>query len=111
MKKFDINEWHKKNVTIIEMPGLPVVTQHIHRALKCVDGFAMSVQASDGHFCDPRLNKAWPYGEFEIGFPTKREPLLMEFAEERNKPTKTIYPYVPATLINTIVEKHGGIAE
>ena len=46
---------------------------------------------------------------FELGFPTKSDDLILEYAEDRNKPTKTIYPFVPIEVVIELINKHGGI--
>lgn len=82
---------------------------HIRPAIICKDGFRMSVQASEYHYSTPRLFNCETYSEFEIGFPSEFEQSIMEYAEEYNNPTKTVYGYVPARLVHDIIEKHGGI--
>jgi hypothetical protein len=101
---FDINEWHRKLVSIIN--GEAVVG-----FLRCQDGFHMSVQASAQHYCYPRQTAAHPYTTFEVGFPSAVEPTLMPYIEEESAPLDTIYGYVPAEIINEIVIKHGGVKE
>lgn len=44
----------------------------------------------------------------EVGFPNQREELLMPYAEDPKTPTETVYGYVPVTLVEQIIEKHGG---
>lgn len=44
----------------------------------------------------------------EVGFPNQREELLMPYAEDPETPTETVYGYVPVTLVEQIIEKHGG---
>lgn len=80
-----------------------------NKQVVCADGFRMSVQAHDGAYCVPRRNRAERYIEVEIGFPTERESLLMEFAEDPKSPTETVYPYVPAELVYLVIAKHGGM--
>jgi hypothetical protein len=76
----------------------------------CNDGFRMSVQASDGHYCSPR-NNAGPYLELEVGYPSRNEPLLKDYMETPyDNPTETVYPYVPKDTIEKIINKHGGIS-
>lgn len=77
----------------------------------CADGFNVSVQASEYHYCLPKeylpdgLYTAW-----ELGFPSQHEPLLNEYAEDITvSPTRTVYPYVPTKVVNDMIEKHGGI--
>ena len=52
----------------------------------CADGFSMSVQANSTSYCSPRHDHANPYTSVEVGFPNKEEPLLLEWAEEPDKP-------------------------
>ena len=75
----------------------------------CKDGFNMSVQASKSMYCVPREDRAWPYIEFEVGFPSSEEPLIYEYAEESRDLCKTVYGYVPAEIINKVIKKHRGI--
>lgn len=75
----------------------------------CKDGFEMSVQASKFHHCSPRLNL--PDGGYfacEIGFPSREDDLLLPYADDRKKPTRTIYPMVPIDVIDNVIRKHGG---
>ena len=77
----------------------------------CADGFEMSVQAHQTAYCSPRMDNAEKYTSVEIGFPSARESLLMEFAEEVNDPTGTVYGYVPVQTVTNVIVKHGGIVE
>ena len=76
----------------------------------CKDNFKMSVQASANHYCSPKVNgSAMSYSHVEVGFPTEKEDLLMDYCEDRDEPTETVYAYVPAAVIIDVIEKHGGI--
>jgi hypothetical protein len=77
----------------------------------CADGFSMSVQAHEGSYCTPRVNNADFYTEAEVGFPSEREPMLMEYCESPNKPTDTVYGWVPRQVIINVIAKHGGMVE
>lgn len=83
------------------------------KRIECVDGFNMSVQANTGAYCDPRITirskRACYYHEFEIGFPSAEESLIMEYAESPEDPTGTVYAYVPKDIVNQVIAKHGGI--
>ena len=84
---------------------------HVRPPIICNDGFKFSVQASKGHYCAPRRmieDENETYYEAEIGYPSEVEPLIMEFAEEPVY-TNTVYPYVPTSIIEQVLEKHGGI--
>ena len=83
----------------------------LNTKIVCADGFSMSVQASGTAYCTPRRTGAARYSEVEVGFPSSREDLLLEYAEDRDNPTETIYGYVPANIVSLIIAKHGGIVE
>jgi hypothetical protein len=82
----------------------------VSEPIECADGFKMSVQASQFHYCSPRDNKG-PYTAYEIGFPSEKEEALMPYAEDEDNPTETVYGWVPVAVINAIITKHGGIKE
>lgn len=77
----------------------------------CQDGFTISVQASECHYTSPRRNfkDAIMYDKMELGFPNKEESLILEYAENPEKPTETVYGYVPVEIINEVILKHGGL--
>jgi len=101
MAKFSINLWHKRAAIKAGQATVPRIV--------CKDGFDMSVQASGFHYCTPRQDKAWPYKTFEIGFPSRKEQLIKEYAETPGAWTETVYAQVPASVVNAIVAKHGGL--
>ena len=74
----------------------------------CNDGFKMSVQGSSGHYCSPRLTDD-NYTSMEIGFPSEVESLILEFAENKEDPTQTVYGWVDCDIIQKVIDKHGGI--
>jgi hypothetical protein len=78
--------------------------------LKCKDGFTMSVQASEFHYCWPRKTlQNGHHTAFEVGFPNQAEILLKPYAEDWSKATQTVYGWVPADVLEEVVQKHGGI--
>ena len=80
------------------------------KVVVCKDKFSMSVQASELHYCTPKENgNTMTYTSVEVGFPTEKEELLMDYADDRDEPTGTVYPYVPAQLILDVIDKHGGM--
>ena len=81
----------------------------LNEKVVCADGFTMSVQAHAGAYCIPRMTGAPIYREVEVGFPSEREELLMEWAEEAHKPTDTVYGFVPVRVVTNVIAKHGGI--
>ena len=84
--------------------------QKPRKYVHCADGFNMSVQASKTHYCSPRVDGLSAiYRQVEIGFPSEREALLDEYAEDKERYTETIYSWVPSELVALIIAKHGGM--
>lgn len=78
--------------------------------LLCRDGFSMSVQASEYHYCVPR-NDEGPWDKFECGFPSKPVPELREWKEELRDDApdeECFFAYVPWLAVMLTIEKHGG---
>tara|TARA_R110001583_G_scaffold21444_5_gene81447 strand:+ start:2006 stop:2326 length:321 start_codon:yes stop_codon:yes gene_type:complete len=82
---------------------------NLNEKIVCSDGFTMSVQANQYSYCEPRYTGAEQYETVEIGYPSQREELLMEYAETKADPTDTVYAYVPAALVFAVIVKHGGM--
>ena len=81
----------------------------LNEEIVCKDGFIMSVRANHGAYCSPRIDDAPRYTQVEVGYPSHPEPLLLEWAENKDRPTNTVYGYVPADRISLVCVKHGGI--
>mgnify|MGYP003665892307 CR=1 FL=1 len=81
----------------------------MYKIIECKDGFTMSVQAFDGGYCLPRIDGAERYSAVEIGYPSAKESLIMEYAENPTAPTETVYAYVPSDTVTLVIAKHGGI--
>jgi len=81
----------------------------LNKEIVCKDGFTMSVQANEFAYCSPRATGSIKYTSVEVGYPSQPEPLLVEWVEDPEKPTNTVYGYVPAQRISLVCAKHGGI--
>lgn len=78
----------------------------------CKDGFSMSVQASQYHYCEPREDlDEGDYTEVEVGLISQEEELLEEYAEDHDDPITTLYCFVPLEVIDEVIAKHGGLGE
>jgi hypothetical protein len=81
--------------------------------LQMKDGTTMSIQAGKYHYCSPRHNftSYAEYSAFEIGFPSKKIDVLMEYIDggEDTDPTSTVYGYVPKDVVEKAIEQCGGI--
>jgi hypothetical protein len=75
----------------------------------CADGFSISIQAGDGRYCSPRLDGVRQYSQLELGFPNRPCPFIYKYAETPEDYTETIYPYVPAKVVDAMIKGHGGI--
>ena len=83
----------------------------MNKKVVCKDGFSMSVQANSTSYCSPRTSNADRYTDVEIGFPNRREDLLLEYAEDDTRPTETVYAYVPVPIVTMVIAKHGGMVD
>jgi len=81
----------------------------LNAKIVCADGFIMSVQAHETAYCTPRQTKAQRYSEVEVGFPSEREDMLIEYAEDPRSPTETVYAWVPSNVVSLVIAKHGGM--
>jgi hypothetical protein len=78
--------------------------------LFCADGTRLSVQARSGSYCTPRSDEG-PYSHVEVGFPSKPVPEFMPYAEDPDRPTDTVYGYVPVQVVIDAINSRGGLAE
>jgi hypothetical protein len=93
----------------------PWKNPHRFPRIVCDDGFALSVQAASGLYCEPR-DDVGPYTEVEVGFPTAKDPILTPYAESPDREDErdvrgripTVYPYIPLEKVFALIIKHGG---
>lgn len=84
--------------------------------ITCADGVSLSVQASEFHYCSPRLNEInhWSdYSAVEVGFITDADGLEFtppaswsEYAD--GDFPSDVYGYVPTEMVKAFIEEHGG---
>lgn len=70
-------------------------------------GHRVSVQAGKGLYCTPRVDGAVRYTAVEVGYPNFVEPTWLDYAEEPDKPTDTVYAYVPIEIVEMALVKRG----
>ena len=82
--------------------------------IRCKDGFTISVQASQIHYCSPKSNSAeWTH--FEVGYPSSEEPLLAPYILIESDDgdvvdyTESVYPNTPIDILIDVLERHGGV--
>ena len=103
-----INEFIQKYRTVAKL-GMGMTSSHTPYVI-CKDGFVMSVQAGQSLYSEPR-DVVDSYEEAEVGFPSEEESLLTSYAEDEENLCGTVYGYVPCSIIDEVIEKHGGIDE
>jgi hypothetical protein len=103
----DTNDFLEKHKVIESYSGFTF--RRLAPRMLLADGVTLSAQVSHTHYCSPRVDNAPYYGEVEIGYPSVEIPDLMEFAEDAENPTSTVYGYVPVWVLDRIIENHGGI--
>jgi hypothetical protein len=86
------------------------ITFPLAKRIVCKDGFSLSVQASHGAYCEPRQNMG-PWHSVEVGYPSDVPVGIMSYAEDDNRPTGTVYGYVPIELVETLIAEHGGMVD
>ena len=80
----------------------------MYEAVTCKSGFSVSIEANETSYCNPRTNSAEKYSEVELGFPSAEEDMILKWAEDPENPCDTVYGYVPVTVVNLVIAKHGG---
>ena len=103
---FDFNEHQRKQPFTETKNGCKY---RVMPQLQCVDGFKMSVQASETHHCSPRFNEEYAYFEVEVGYPSEKVDRLMEWADNPDLPTESVYGRVPVEIVNNIINARGGL--
>ena len=103
-----INEFIQKYRKVKKL--VPGMTSSLVPYVICKDGFKMSVQAGQSLYSEPR-DVADHYEEAEVGFPSAEEYLFAKYAEDEENLCDTVYGYVPCSIIDEVIEKHGGIDE
>ena len=103
-----INEFIQKYRKVTKL--VPGMTSSHTPCVVCKDGFKMSVQAGQSLYSEPR-DVVDSYEEAEVGFPSAEESLLTSYAEDNENLCDTVYGYVPCSIIDEVIEKHGGIDE
>ena len=106
--KMKINEFIQKYRKVKKL--VPGMTSSHTPYVICKDGFKMSVQAGQSLYSEPR-DVVDSYEEAEVGFPSTEESLITSYAEDNENLCDTVYGYVPCSIIDQVIEKHGGIDE
>ena len=105
------NEFLASTLEIKEYKKEGLRFQTVRPFVIMADGFTVSIQASETHYCEPRANEMKFYSEVELGYPSATDELIVKYAEDQENPTDTVYGYVPTSIVDKLIEKHGGIVK
>ena len=103
-----IQKYRKVEVLVPDLPSLTKTTSSRTPHVMCNDGFTMSVQAGQSLYSIPN-DVADSYESVEVGFPSEDEPLLLNHDGYEDQTDYGVFPYVPCSVVDEIIEKHGGI--
>ena len=104
---FDFNKYVSEFSNTVERRS--VSGFRLLKEIECKDGFKISVQASKNHYCQPRETLRTGYDLVECGFPNAVPEFILEYADDIENPTDTVYAYVPVELVNKLINHHGGV--
>lgn len=76
--------------------------------VRFADGYTVSVQAGWGLYSLPRCDSAH-YAMVELGYPSAEDDELRGYAENEEDLLATVYAYVPVSVVDKVLQKHGGI--
>ena len=110
-----LKRWYKTTDVAMNMEvngkTIRYTDTHIYRPrVVCKDGFSVSVQADKHRCCEPKGN-AENYSKVELINPSKADQLIAEYAlgKKDQDLTDVIYVYVPVSIVDKLLAKHGGI--
>ena len=75
----------------------------------CQDGFSVSVVWGRG--TNSEVGQNGDIVSYELGFPSSEDNLISEFAEDSTNPTNTVYGWVPAEIVQQLIQSHGGLKD
>lgn len=73
----------------------------IKKPIVCKDGFKMSIQASEYHYCKPQVTGLAFYEQYEVS--CEPQTILKEYD------SGGVYGHVPASVVADVIRDHGGI--
>lgn len=107
MEKTIVQQFLEDTYDMKSFRGMETVS--LRPRIECKDGYKISMQASDGHYCSPRKNlKDGMYHKVELGYPNQFDELIDVYAEEKGS-IDTVYGYVPIEVVEALIAKHGGL--
>ena len=78
------------------------------KKIECADGFSVSAQANEINYCSPRESFLTDYSLVELGYPSDyMGDEFVEYCEDKENTTNTVYSYVPVELVEALIDSHG----
>lgn len=105
--KTNLNDWLEQTA-VIQRHGYQDTRKH----LKCNDGTTLSVQSSQMHYCEPRVNQSelngQKYTHIEVWCVSAEVPeSWLEYGDPEDDP----FAYIPVEMVEEFIDSHGGIKE
>lgn len=107
MKTMTVQEFLFNTVEITDY-SYGVETQKVRKPAVCADGTTLSIQASETHYCKPRVNsnKTDFYYAIEVWCVSKEVPSSWnQYGDAEENP----FAYIPIELVQEFVDSCGGI--
>ena len=103
-----VNDWLREHKHTDDPTYFKLIAPHI----VCGDGTKLSVQASDGHYCEPHSHSG-PWNAVEVGYVTNADgkPMRPHSFAGGQHPSDGIYGFVPVPRVNKFIHRHGGIKQ
>lgn len=93
-----------------QLQAMFLAGSHPYPQVICVNGLRMSLQVGEYLYCTPRSNTG-PWSAIEIGFPSREVAAFMPYCEDPERPTDTVYGYVPLHIVAKVIQEAGGITQ
>jgi hypothetical protein len=99
--KTNLNNWLKEAHYLYDY-------SKVRSNLVCNDGTTLSVQASQSHYCYPRVNDSVSYSEVEVFCVSTDIPKCwLKYGDNVDNP----FAYIPVVMVEEFIDSHGGIKE
>jgi len=100
---------HEMTYNELYLEQIPV--EPVKPSIVCADGFWMSVQAGEGHYCSPRqsLTKQARYGYTAVEVMLWDQEAPDAWQEYGEHGVEGLYAWVPIELVAELILQHGGL--
>ena len=104
----DLNKWLEQTANIRDVGFCEI--QDIRKRIVCKDGTKLSVQASETHYCQPRVNQnklqGMKYYQVEVWRVSCEVPNeWLQYGDPEENP----FAYIPIEMVEDFIDSHGGM--